>query len=374
MKVNTVHSFTLLAVCITATSALSSDVLRAIATEVSAAVSELAAKNTQLEVGIAAHAATIADLEARNARLEARVDSLEHLGQWSPAHNAATTPQQRRSLLTTESARGATHINERSINTTLLNVSTLIVTGDLVWRGIPVGFHAPTRAPTAPPTLEPTPAPLVSCKDARARGYTTTGTYTIYPGGSGSTSYTVYCDQETDGGGWMLTYAYNHPAGGTAPLVPNTIPTSPDTGYSHFDMNFLPGNAADIADVRFYCTSTTGYVIHFKPSNAVPRNIAFDGDQTGSTTTDWSTGFTLLGGHTALVLPSIVDWVGPSRVPSSTGGLWNYPFSKTSGSNHGFAMAGTTYSSGQDWFCEDWPSSSPASIQTKHLVYVRTVV
>ena len=54
-----------------------------------------------------------------------------------------------------------------------------------------------------------------SCIDLYSQGSTEDGTYTIYPDPS-SPGVSVYCDQTTDGGGWMLTYAYNH-VGGTNP-------------------------------------------------------------------------------------------------------------------------------------------------------------
>lgn len=41
----------------------------------------------------------------------------------------------------------------------------------------------------------------------------------------------AYCDQTTDGGGWMLLYAYKHKGGERNSLV-RAIPTDPN-GYSH---------------------------------------------------------------------------------------------------------------------------------------------
>lgn len=48
-------------------------------------------------------------------------------------------------------------------------------------------------------------APPVSCRDALARGATSSGLYEIDPDGNGPVApFDVYCDQTTSGGGWML--------------------------------------------------------------------------------------------------------------------------------------------------------------------------
>ncbi|XP_038061089.1 microfibril-associated glycoprotein 4-like [Patiria miniata] len=43
-----------------------------------------------------------------------------------------------------------------------------------------------------------------SCKMLLDVGYRSSGTYTIYPEGFGNGSLRVYCDMETDGGGWIV--------------------------------------------------------------------------------------------------------------------------------------------------------------------------
>ena len=81
-----------------------------------------------------------------------------------------------------------------------------------------------------------------SCKAWRDAGHTTDGLYTIYPGiesGDETNGYEVYCDQTTDSGGWMLTWAYAHTGGYSDPLVGGTIPTDPNNGYSHSPHIFL---------------------------------------------------------------------------------------------------------------------------------------
>ena len=219
----------------------------------------------------------------------------------------------------------------------------------------------PTVPPTPIPTSSPTPSPY-SCNSYASMGVTTSGVYSISP--VPGAVYDVYCDLETDGGGWMLTYAYNHVAEAVVPVVPNTIPTDPATGYSHADVNFFTGySESDVLDVRFFCT-TTGHsrVMHFKTSNAMVAGISFDSDQTGNLAQYWNSGFTALDGHTA-VLPA-----GATGAYTDAGnGFWNFPFYM--GDKH-WAIAHGNYI----WSCDDYnwgPYGNGHQYATQHLVYVR---
>ena len=143
-----------------------------------------------------------------------------------------------------------------------------------------------------------------SCTELYDQGSTTDGLYTIYPDvDNPTTTFSAYCDQTTDGGGWMLTTAYKHTANTNPALVPATIPTGPSTGFSHVDLDAIyPPPLAEnlVSEVRLYCTTTENTrVMHFKTSNAFQKGVAWDGDRSGAVLTDWTTGITLLSGHTA---------------------------------------------------------------------------
>ena len=79
---------------------------------------------------------------------------------------------------------------------------------------LPSGFEADEFRHTS--ILRPS-----SCPGWTDAGYNANGVYTIYPGivtGDETNQYSVYCDQTTDGGGWMLTYAYVRSSGPTRRL------------------------------------------------------------------------------------------------------------------------------------------------------------
>jgi hypothetical protein len=91
-----------------------------------------------------------------------------------------------------------------------------------------------------------------SCTTLSNEGINVSGTYNVWPLGPTGSSYTVYCDMTTDGGGWMLSWAYNHIGGDSVSLVSGRIPTSPTSSYSHVNVEDICSSADEISEVRFY--------------------------------------------------------------------------------------------------------------------------
>jgi len=186
---------------------------------------------------------------------------------------------------------------------------------------------SPTTTPTSPtssPTTSPTTVPT-SCTEYLYIGHTISGVYTVWAQpGSGLPDRRVYCDMEEDGGGWMLLYSYNRNLTTIRPLDGSHLPKSPTTGYSHVHLTDALGytSADDVADVRFYCThSSHSRVMHFKSSNKYIRMVAVFGVlENGNTPQNWTTGWTALTGHSA-VLPAGTTYT------NNNGAFFNTPFS-----------------------------------------------
>ena len=158
----------------------------------------------------------------------------------------------------------------------------------------------------------------------------------------------------------MLTYAYSHIGGQNNALVEGTVPTDPNNGYSHVDVDHFSGWAeADVEDVRFYChTANHNRVIHFKTSNSFVAGVAWDGSSSGNTAGYWSSGYTPLSGHSAN-LPGTTDNV----FSGSIDGFWNFPFYKSGTYHWGIRGFGNRFE------CDDYPNSYQHT--TLHQVWVR---
>jgi len=74
----------------------------------------------------------------------------------------------------------------------------------------------------------------------------------IYYLKKGSKTFKVYCDEETDRGGWTLFYAYGHnPYEHYVVNETEVFPKHPEYGRSHVVLEDFGIEASDIAEVRF---------------------------------------------------------------------------------------------------------------------------
>ena len=159
------------------------------------------------------------DLQAATARITALEHDVrfraEHHDQEEEDDEGATGVATRRSrrLLAGpgETLARKTVITHSSVDTNFLNVSTLQITGALVWHGITVSFDSPTSIPTPAPTPFPSPEPTMTYTSCLAHlsqnPSAANGVYRITNDG---TVYSAYCDMAN--GGWELAMRVQTPA------------------------------------------------------------------------------------------------------------------------------------------------------------------
>lgn len=224
-----------------------------------------------------------------------------------------------------------------------------------------------------------TKACYFSCEDALTQTCDqTSGVVPICPSISGDEIVEVYCDQVSDGGGWMLLYSYNHRAGNSDSLQGNTIPINPNDSYSHFLLNSLPGYlVTDVESVRFYCT-TTGHdrVIHFKSDHPYITSVAFDGNRAIGRNSNavWNDEvcYTVpLEGHTANLPGSININHFTTAFDLPDAGFHLFPFWR--GELHHWAIRSVHFASPR-FECDDYLGNGPPGFQstdTLHNVWVK---
>jgi len=275
-----------------------------------------------------------------------------------------------RVLVDTES--DSTRVDAESVSTRTVNA-----TEDLYARNVHVWGSLFYQGYLVPLPLKPSPTPTQSptrlypsCNALAVAGHIESGVYTIYPGGARATSYDVYCDLATDGGGWMLTWAYNRNAGENNPRVEGTIPTDPNTGFSHVHVNFFSGYTEDsVLEVRFQCTSSgnSGRTVHFKTGNVFQRGVAWDGDSTGNSVLQWTDGYTLFDDHTAAI-PQGTSYVS-SNGPGKS--FWEEPFFINNGAS---SKLWNIYFRSNRWECDDYNGDSQGTgyqFASHHAIFVR---
>ena len=213
-----------------------------------------------------------------------------------------------------------------------------------------------------------TQGPMKSCQDHLKAGHTESGVYKIDPDGEGGQEpFKAYCDQKTDGGGWMLVLNYLH-KGGTNPSLnvrSDSLPLQGDTtlgtdesGTKHW------GHASNsmfselpVDEVRFFCqTSKHGRKIHFSTID----NSTIDYFSSGiGDTNNLSQDFRSFKEHTGYLPENF----GNSRKDKGNYAMTNHTFYDP------YNYHWNIRTNDNRWECDDWANS--AAHDTHHQVWVR---
>lgn len=105
------------------------------------------------------------------------------------------------------------------------------------------------------------------------------GVYWIYLSSKGVQK--VFCDLETDKGGWTLFFNYIHEQGAELLLDENKLPFELKTN-SHMYLKNAGFNHRDVKELRFLCTErfkSEKKYWHFKTMNSDLIELAMTGDQ-----------------------------------------------------------------------------------------------
>lgn len=150
-----------------------------------------------------------------------------------------------------------------------------------------------TRPPRNPGLGKSENDPGISCADIKEWGAqgSQSGQYFIKP--SGKAVQKVFCDMETDMGGWTLFFNYIHEPGTEITLDPNKLPSDIKTN-SHMYLQNAGFSFRDVQEIRFLCNekyNTEHKYWHFKTNNQEIISVAMNGMQANIDPSNFSRGY-----------------------------------------------------------------------------------
>jgi len=148
-------------------------------------------------------------------------------------------------------------------------------------KNYPSDMPAPDTKPPRDPLLGTQKKPAFSCMDIKKWGAETAKSGQFWLELPSKGPQQVFCDMETDKGGWTLFFNYKHIPGQELVLNENKLPTDLKSN-SHMYLTSAGFANRDAKELRFLCTEiakSDKKFWHFKSTNKEILDVAMKGDQ-----------------------------------------------------------------------------------------------
>lgn len=199
---------------------------------------------------------------------------------------------------------------------------------------MPYVLPTPPRDPNLGITLD---NPALSCSDIKKWGSENSKSGEYWTESLTKGKQKVFCDMETDGGGWTLFYNYKHMPGQELYLDSSKLPKNLNDN-SHMYLNNAGLTHQDVKELRFLCTESyngNNVYWHFKTNNREFISVALTGEQDAFRTNSLIQGYKELPpqnemnfSHKKRIFDSLLDSVDHFG-SSNDGGFHNTPFGST---------------------------------------------